>query len=147
MRVKSKKSGERRRGTAEETGSGKDLGNFTGFANSRITAHFHAARAGYSTATYDPISASADAGRPRRQAPARTSETLQGSQILELQLISTLRGRGIQPRPTIPSRLSFPTGFSSGYRGLRNTGFVRGTRSEITRRMEKGPVLIRSMTA
>jgi len=57
MRVKSKKSAERRRGTADETGSGKDLGNFTGFANSRITAHFHAARTGYSTATYDPISA------------------------------------------------------------------------------------------
>ena len=57
MRVKSNKSGERRRGTPQETGSGKDLGNFTGFANSRITAHFHAARAGYSTATYDPISA------------------------------------------------------------------------------------------
>src|ERR1017187_1391852 len=99
MRVRSKKSAERRRGTADETGSGKDLG------------------------------------------------TLQGSQILELQLISTLRGRGIQPRPMIPSPLSFPTGFSSGYRGLRNTGFARGTRSEITRRTEKERVFIRSMTA
>src|SRR5450631_4876016 len=57
MSVRSKKSAEHRRGTADETGSGKDLGNFTGFANSRITAHFHAARSGYSTATYDPISA------------------------------------------------------------------------------------------
>ena len=57
MSVRSKKSAEHRRGTADETGSGKDLGNFTGFANSRITAHFHAARSEYSTATYDPISA------------------------------------------------------------------------------------------
>jgi hypothetical protein len=57
MRVKSNKSAERRRGTPGEAGSGKDLGNFTGFANSRITAHVHAARAGYSTAAYVPISA------------------------------------------------------------------------------------------
>ena len=57
MRVKSKKSAEPHRGTPDEEGSGKDLGNFTGFANSRIAAHFHAARAGYSTTTYDPISA------------------------------------------------------------------------------------------
>src|ERR1039458_2636615 len=47
----------RRRETPGETGPGKDLGNFTGFAHSRITAHFHAALAGYSTATYDPIAA------------------------------------------------------------------------------------------
>jgi hypothetical protein len=51
MRVKSKKIA----GTPDERGSGKDLGNFTGFAHSRISAHFHAARAGYST--YDPIAA------------------------------------------------------------------------------------------
>ena len=57
MRVKSKKSAERRRGTPDEANSGKDLGNFTGFANSRITAHFHSALAGYSTANYDPIAA------------------------------------------------------------------------------------------
>jgi hypothetical protein len=57
MRVKSKKSAEHRRGMPDETGSGKDLGNFKGLAFSRISAHFHAARAGYSTATYDPISA------------------------------------------------------------------------------------------
>src|ERR1022692_3654703 len=57
MRVKSKKSADRRRGTPEETGPGKDLGNFKGFTLSRISAHFHAAGAGYSTATYDPISA------------------------------------------------------------------------------------------
>jgi hypothetical protein len=56
MRVKSKKSADRR-GTPEETGPGKDLGNFKGFTLSRISAHFHAAGAGYSTATYDPISA------------------------------------------------------------------------------------------
>jgi hypothetical protein len=55
MRVRSKKSADR--GTPDETGSGKDLGNFTGFANSRISAHFHAARTGYSTTTYDPIAA------------------------------------------------------------------------------------------
>jgi Calcineurin-like phosphoesterase len=55
MRVKSKKSAGR--GTPDETGSGKDLGNFTGFAHSRIPAHFRAAAGGYSTATYDPISA------------------------------------------------------------------------------------------
>ena len=57
MRVKSKKSAERRRGTSGDTGSGKDLGNYTGFAHSRITAHFHAALTGYSSATYDPIAA------------------------------------------------------------------------------------------
>ena len=57
MRVQSKKSAERRRGTPDEANSGKDLGNFTGFANSRITAHFHSALAGYSTMTYDPIAA------------------------------------------------------------------------------------------
>src|ERR1017187_8377272 len=57
MRVKSKKSADRRGGSPEETGPGKDLGNFRGFANSRITAHFHAARAGYSTTPYDHISA------------------------------------------------------------------------------------------
>ena len=55
MRVRSKKSADP--GTPDETGSGKDLGNFTGFAHSRITAHFHAARTGYSTTTYDPIAA------------------------------------------------------------------------------------------
>jgi hypothetical protein len=44
-------------GTPDETGSGKDLGNFTGFAHSRISVHFHAARTGYSTTTYDPIAA------------------------------------------------------------------------------------------
>jgi hypothetical protein len=47
-------AGSRRSGQTE---SGKDLGNFTGFAHSRIAAHFHAARTGYSTANYDPISA------------------------------------------------------------------------------------------
>src|ERR1700680_3574871 len=57
VRVKSNKSAERRPGTSDEAGSGKDLGNFTGFAHSRISAHFQAARAGYSTATYDPMSA------------------------------------------------------------------------------------------
>ena len=57
MRAKSKKSAERRRGASDETGSGKDLGNFKGFAHSRITAHFQAARAAYSTTTYDPIAA------------------------------------------------------------------------------------------
>src|ERR1700690_1420883 len=54
---KSKKSAKRRRGTPDETGSGKALGNFSGFMHSRFTAHFQAARAGYSTATYDPIAA------------------------------------------------------------------------------------------
>ena len=57
MRGKSKKSAARGRGTPDETGSGKDLGNFTGFAHSRTSAHFHAALAGYSTTTYDPIAA------------------------------------------------------------------------------------------
>src|ERR1022692_3142037 len=57
MRDKSKKSADPRRGTPEETGPGKDLGNFKGFTLSRISAHFHAAGAGYSTATYDPIAA------------------------------------------------------------------------------------------
>ena len=57
LRGKSKKSAKRRHGTPDETSSGKDLGNFTGIEHSRITAHFHAALAGYSTATYDPIAA------------------------------------------------------------------------------------------
>jgi hypothetical protein len=90
---------------------------------------------------------STDAGRPTRQPPARTSGTSPGSCILESQLIFRLRGRGIQPRPMIPSRLSFPAIFSCGYRRLRNIGFVKSTRSEITRRTEKEPVFIRSMTA
>ena len=60
---------------------------------------------------------------------------------------SRLRGWHIQPRPTIPSRLSFPAGFSSGYRRLRNTGFTRSTRSQITRRTEKEPVFFRPMSA
>ena len=79
--------------------------------------------------------------------PAKTSETLQGSRIPEPRLISTPRWPGIQPRPTIPSRLSFPPGFSNGYRRSRNTGFIRSTRSEITRRTEKEPAFIRSTTA
>src|ERR1017187_9814021 len=53
MRAKSKKSAER----PEPSASGKDLGNFTGFAHSRTSAHFHAALGGYSSATYDPIAA------------------------------------------------------------------------------------------
>src|ERR1022692_1150608 len=53
MRAKSKKSAER----PEPSASGKDLGNFTGFAHSRTTAHFHAALGGYSSTTYDPIAA------------------------------------------------------------------------------------------
>lgn len=57
MRAKSKKSAERRPGEPDGTGSGKDLGNSKGFAHSRITAHFQAARATYSTTTYDPIAA------------------------------------------------------------------------------------------
>jgi hypothetical protein len=55
MRVRSRKSTDR--GTPDETDSGKDLGNFTGFAHSRISPHFHAVRTGYSTTTYDPIAA------------------------------------------------------------------------------------------
>src|SRR6476661_6586217 len=57
MGGKSKKSAEHRRRACDETRSGKDLGNYTGFAHSRISAHFQATRAGYSTATYDPIAA------------------------------------------------------------------------------------------
>src|ERR1700686_4488559 len=59
MRVKSKakKNAEHRREAPDEAGCGKDLGNFTGFAHSRITSHFRAARTGYSTATYDPLAA------------------------------------------------------------------------------------------
>src|ERR1035438_10364884 len=87
------------------------------------------------------------AGRPTRQAPARTSETLQGSLIPGSRPISMRRGPGIQPLPTIPLRLSFRAGFSRGYHRLRNTGFTRSTRSEITRRTEKEQAFIRSMTA
>jgi hypothetical protein len=57
MPVQSKKSAGRRRGAPEEPAAGKDLGNFTGFAHSRLAAHFQAARTGYSSATYDPIAA------------------------------------------------------------------------------------------
>jgi len=57
LRVKSNKNAERRHGTSDEAGSGKDLGNFKGSAHSRISAHFQAARAVYSTTTYDPIAA------------------------------------------------------------------------------------------
>jgi Calcineurin-like phosphoesterase len=57
MHLKSKKSAERRRATPGKTGSGKDLGNYTGFAHSRVTAHFQAALTGYSSTTYDPIAA------------------------------------------------------------------------------------------
>src|SRR3984885_2711873 len=49
MRIKSKKS------QLSPSHSGKDLGNFTGFAHSRISAHFQAALGGYSSATYDPL--------------------------------------------------------------------------------------------
>ncbi|MFZ0038074.1 MAG: metallophosphoesterase [Candidatus Acidiferrales bacterium] len=38
-------------------GPGKDLGNFTSYAHSRLAAHFQATRTGYSTTTYDPIAA------------------------------------------------------------------------------------------
>jgi hypothetical protein len=57
MRVKSTKRAAHRRGVPNDTGHGKDLGNFTGFGHSRLAAHFRAARTGYSTATYDPIGA------------------------------------------------------------------------------------------
>src|ERR1700681_2163576 len=57
MHAMSKKTTEGRRGMPDETASGKDLGNFTGFAHSRLSAHFQAARTGYSRATYDPIAA------------------------------------------------------------------------------------------
>src|ERR1039458_2528853 len=57
LRGKSNMSDERRHEAPDKTACGKDLGNFTGFAHSRITAHFHAALTGYSTATYDPIAA------------------------------------------------------------------------------------------
>src|ERR1700683_4751810 len=57
MRVETRTSAKRRRRTPDQEGSGKDLGNFTGFAHSRISAHIHAARTGYSTARYDPIAA------------------------------------------------------------------------------------------
>src|ERR1017187_6018830 len=53
----SKSSSSRSRTIRFGQSTGKDLGNFTGFAHSRITAHFHAARTGYSTTTYDPIAA------------------------------------------------------------------------------------------
>jgi hypothetical protein len=57
MPLKFKTSAARPPGTTDEAGSGKDLGNFTGFAHSKISAHFHAARSAYSTTTYDPIAA------------------------------------------------------------------------------------------
>jgi hypothetical protein len=57
MHLKSKHSADRQGGKPDQPVSGKDLGNFTGFAHSRMSAHLHAARAGYSTATYNPISA------------------------------------------------------------------------------------------
>jgi hypothetical protein len=51
------KSAEQPSGTSQETDTGKDLGNYSGFANSVGAAHFQSALSGYSTATYDPISA------------------------------------------------------------------------------------------
>src|SRR6185437_11121528 len=99
MGVKSKKRAESRRGTPDVANSGKDLGNYTGFAHSRISSHFQ------------------------------------------------LRERAIQPRPMIPSRLSFPADSSSEYRRWRNTGFITSMRSEITRRTEKEAAFFRSMTA
>ena len=57
MPVKSKNSAERSGKVAADTGSGKDLGNFTGFGHSRIASHLHAAWSGYSTAAYDPMAA------------------------------------------------------------------------------------------
>jgi len=90
---------------------------------------------------------SADRGTPDETGSGKDLGTLQGSPIPESRPISMRRGPGIQPLPTIPSRLSFRAGFSRGYHRLRNTGFTRSTRSEITRRTEKEQAFIRSMTA
>jgi hypothetical protein len=57
MPVKSHDSSEDSSGAPQEADSGKDLGNYKGFANSVGAAHFQSALSGYSTATYDPISA------------------------------------------------------------------------------------------
>jgi len=57
MPLKSGTNAKRRGGTPDAGGSGKDLGNFTGFGHSRIAAHFRAAQTGYSTTTYGPIAA------------------------------------------------------------------------------------------
>jgi len=57
MSAKSKKNAEPRSRDSAAAGSGKDLGNYTGYAHSVTAAHFHAGRSGYSTATYDPIGA------------------------------------------------------------------------------------------
>ncbi len=56
MRAKSQKASQHPRGPDGEAPSGKDLGNFTGFAHSVTASHFHSVRANYSTSTYDPIS-------------------------------------------------------------------------------------------
>ncbi|HXN65702.1 MAG TPA: metallophosphoesterase, partial [Candidatus Acidoferrales bacterium] len=56
MRAKSQKTSQRLRGADGDAPSGKDLGNFTGFAHSVTASHFHSVRTNYSTATYDPIS-------------------------------------------------------------------------------------------
>jgi len=118
-------------------------GDYLGLRGATITPRYGPLRC-----VFSPRRAPGDsAGRPARQAPARTSETLQGSRILGPRLISVPRWPGIHRQPMILSRLSFPTGFSNGYRRLRNTGFTRGTRSEITRRPEKEQAFIRSMTA
>jgi Calcineurin-like phosphoesterase len=42
---------------SNDAASGKDLGNFTGFAHSRASAHLQAAFGGYSSTTYDPLAA------------------------------------------------------------------------------------------
>jgi hypothetical protein len=62
MRAKSKKSADA--GAHHESGYGRALGNFKGFAHSRITAHFQASRAAYSTTTCDP--ANVHLGRERQ---------------------------------------------------------------------------------
>jgi hypothetical protein len=48
MRAKSKKSAEH----PDPSTSGKDLGNFAGFAHSRIAAHFQAALGGYCSLSF-----------------------------------------------------------------------------------------------
>jgi hypothetical protein len=62
MQLRSAETRDRSKKTAkhakpDKTGAGKDLGNYSGFAHSRISAHFQAARTEYSTSTYNPIGA------------------------------------------------------------------------------------------
>ena len=86
---------------------------------------------------------SADAGRPKRLAPAKTV-SFKGFAHSRITAHFQVARAAYSTTKYDPIAAFLPAGFSSGYRRLRNTGFTRSTRSEITRRTEKEPVLLQS---